>query len=93
MMIFKVIGVIIVISLIFVTVVQLVPLIPSKIPQPAFFKDSQFEVFRDMEPSSQTRENPWVGFLQEDVHANRTGPVGNFEGNDSPSGNAKLYYL
>jgi hypothetical protein len=90
MMIFKVIGLIIVIGLIFVTIVRLVPP-PEKISQPVSSSDNQFEVFRDMEPASQTRVNQWVGFLQEDVSVNRTGPIGDFEGNDSPSGNAKLY--
>ena len=89
MMIFKVIGLIIVIGLIFVTIVRLVPP-PEKIYQPVSSSDTQFEV-RDMEPASQTRVNQWVGFLQEDVSVNRTGPIGDFEGNDSPSGNAKLY--
>jgi hypothetical protein len=91
-MIFKVIGIILVIGLIFVTVVRFVPA-PAKISQPVSSYDNQFEVFRDMEPSSQTRENPWVGFLQEDMNKGRTGPIGDFVGNDSPSGNAKLYHL
>jgi hypothetical protein len=91
-MIFKIIGVIIVIGLIFMTVVRIVP--PSKkISQPVSSNDNQFEVFRDMEPASQTRENPWMGFLQEDLNKNQTGPIGDFDGNDSPSGNAKLYYF
>jgi hypothetical protein len=53
--------------------------------------DSQYQVFRDMEPASQVRENPWVGFIQEDV--SKTGPIGNFEGNDSSSGRAVLYMI
>ena len=44
-----------------------------------------------MEPADQTRENPWLGFLQEDVRVKRTGPIGDFIGNDSNSGNAILY--
>ena len=53
--------------------------------------DSQYQVFRDMEPASQIRENPWVGFIQED--ASKTGPTGTFEGHDSSSGNALLYMI
>jgi hypothetical protein len=53
--------------------------------------DNQYDVFRDMEPKSQTRENPWVGFLQEDLTKNRVGPIGNFVGNNSSSGKAVLY--
>jgi len=43
---------------------------------------SQFDVFRDMEPKSQIRENPWVGFIQEDVRRT-SGSLGDFTGNDS----------
>jgi hypothetical protein len=52
---------------------------------------SQFDVFRQMEPADQTRVNPWMGFLQEDVYANRTGPIGTFVGNDDYVRNAPLY--
>lgn len=52
---------------------------------------TQYQVFRDIESADQTRVNPWMGFLQEDVYANRTGPIGDFEGNDDPSPNAPLY--
>lgn len=44
-----------------------------------------------MEPADQTRENPWLGFLQEDVRKQRTGPIGNFVGYDDPSSKAPLY--
>ena len=54
---------------------------------------SQFDVFREMEPADQTRVNPWVGFLQEDVYANRTGPIGDFVGNDDYVRNAPLYSI
>jgi hypothetical protein len=54
---------------------------------------SQFDLFRDMEPVSQVRENVWVGFLQEDLTKNRTGPIGDFVGYDDPSPNAPLYKL
>ena len=50
-----------------------------------------FTVFRDMEPADQTRVNVWTGFLQEDVYKNRTGPIGNFVGNDDVSKKAPLY--
>ena len=52
---------------------------------------SQFTVFRDMEPADQTRVNPFMGILQEDVYANRTGPIGAFVGNDDYAKNAPLY--
>ena len=52
---------------------------------------TQFDVFRQMEPADQTRVNPWTGILQEDVYANRTGPVGDFIGNDDYTKNAPLY--
>ena len=89
-MIFAVIGIILVIVLVYVSIITLVPA-PAKISQPVSAYDNQFEVFRDMEPSSQVRENPWVGFLQEDIKQGRTGPIGEFVGNDSSAGNARLY--
>jgi len=52
-----------------------------------------FTVFRDMEPADQTRVNVWTGFLQEDVYKNRTGPIGNFVGNDDFAPRAPLYPL
>jgi len=52
-----------------------------------------FTVFRDMEPADQTRVNVWTGFLQEDVYQNRTGPIGDFVGNDDVSKNAPLYAI
>jgi hypothetical protein len=67
------------------------PPAPARISQSVPAYDNQFEVFRDMEPADQTRENPWLGFLQEDVRVKRTGPVGDFIGNDSTSGKAILY--
>ena len=54
---------------------------------------SQFTVFRDMEPADQTRVNAWTGFLQEDVYVNRTGPIGDFVGNDDYVKNAPLYSI
>ena len=45
------------------------------------------------ETDSQRREGAWVGFLQEDVFAKKTGPLGDFVGNDSPSGQAVLYAI
>ena len=55
--------------------------------------DNQYDVFRDMEPVSQTRENPWMGFLQVDLTQNASGPIGNFKGNDSRSGIALMYEI
>ena len=63
---------------------------PSVVSQPDE-SPSQFTVFRDMESADQTRVNPWVGFLQEDVYANRTGPIGTFVGNNDYVKNAPLY--
>ena len=60
-------------------------------PPPSDESPSQFEVFRQMEPADQTRVNPWVGFLQEDVYANRTGPIGTFVGKNDYVKNAPLY--
>jgi hypothetical protein len=69
------------------------PRAPARISQPVRAYDSQYDVFRDMEPNTQTRENPWVGFIQEDVYQNRTGPIGNFIGNDAKSGSAVAYMV
>ena len=44
-----------------------------------------------MEPATQTRVNQWTGFLQEDVYINRTGPIGDFVGNEDVTPNAPLY--
>ena len=65
----------------------------SSHPPPPDESPSQFDVFRQMEPADQTRVNPWVGILQEDVYVNRTGPIGNFVGNDDYVKNAPLYSI
>ena len=91
-MFFQLIAVLIVFFLLFMAYMRFPPA-PAQISQPVAAYDNQFDVFRDMEPSSQTRENPWIGFLQEDVQKNRTGPIGNFVGNDSRSGRAPLYMV
>jgi hypothetical protein len=57
-------------------------------PRPPFY-DAEF--LKEMD--SQRREGAWVGFLQEDVYAKKTGPLGEFVGNDSMSGNAPLYFI
>ena len=65
---------------------------PSVMSQPPPPPDvPAFTVFRDMEPADQTRVNVWTGFLQEDVYKNRTGPIGDFVGNDDVSNKARLY--
>jgi hypothetical protein len=66
---------------------------PARISQSVPAYDKQYDVFRDMEPNSQVRENPWIGFLQEDVSSGRTGPIGDFIGVYSKSGSAALYDL
>ena len=70
-----------------------IPAAPAQISQTVPAYDSQFEVFRDMEPNSQTLENAWVGFLQENVREGRTGPIGDFIGEDSSSGSAALFFF
>jgi hypothetical protein len=60
-------------------------------PPPPMESPSQFDVFRQMEPADQTRVNPWMGILQEDVYVNRAGPVGDFVGNNDYVKNAPLY--
>ena len=77
-------------------IVALVYMTWSRLPEPEVFKKqetngTQFTVFRDMESADQTRVNPWTGFLQEDVYANRTGPIGDFDGNNDYVKNAPLY--
>ena len=67
-------------------------IIPSAMSKPPPNPDAPaFTVFRDMEPADQTRVNVWTGFLQEDVYKNRTGPIGDFVGNDDVSKKAPLY--
>jgi hypothetical protein len=63
----------------------------TSLPPPQQESPSQFDVFRQMEPADQTRVNVWTGILQEDVYANRTGPIGIFVGNDDYAKNAPLY--
>jgi len=89
-MFFKVLALVLIAFLMYVAYVRFPPA-PARISQPVAAYDNQFEVFRDMEPADQTRENPWLGFLQEDVRKNRTGPIGNFVGYDDPSTKAPLY--
>lgn len=91
-MFLKLLAVVIVMFMLFIAYIRF-PQAPARISQPVPSYDNQFEVFRDMEPKSQTRENTWIGFLQEDVHKNRTGPIGNFTGTDSASGRAPLYMM
>ena len=91
-MIFTILGLVIILGLLWYAYTRFPPA-PAKISQTVPAYANQFEVFRDMEPADQTRENPWPGFIQEDVRKNRTGPIGNFVGADSPSGNAVLYAI
>jgi hypothetical protein len=91
-MIFTILGLAIVVWLAWFSYTTLTPA-PARISKPVPAYDNQYDVFRDMEPNSQIRENPWVGFIQEDVHTRRTGRIGDFVGADSRSGNAALYEL
>jgi hypothetical protein len=63
----------------------------SEPSEPPPMQETQFTVFRSMEPADQTRVNPWTGFLQEDVYANPFGPIGTFVGNDDVTPKAPLY--
>jgi hypothetical protein len=89
-MLFKLIAVVMVLYLLYLAYKRFPPA-PARISQTVAANDNQFDVFRDMEPADQTRENPWFGFLQEDVRVKRTGPIGDFIGADSNSGSAILY--
>jgi hypothetical protein len=91
-MLFKLIAVVIVLGLLYLAYKRFPPA-PARISQTVAANDNQFDVFRDMEPADQTRENPWLGFLQEDVRVKRTGPIGEFIGADSSSGSAVLYLV
>lgn len=72
----------------YMTYLRMKNAVESQPPPP---EETQYTVFRSMEPEDQTRVNPWVGILQEDVYANRAGPIGDFVGNDDASPNAPLY--
>jgi hypothetical protein len=80
-----------VVYLIWLSIMSVKTSCPPRVSQPVNAYDNQYDVFRDMEPSSQVRENPWMGFLQEDLTKNRTGPIGNFVGNESSSGKVPVY--
>jgi hypothetical protein len=79
----------------FLTYIVFIRISASVVSQPPPKDDgtggSQFDVFRQMEPADQTRVNPWTGILQEDVYVNRTGPIGDFVGNDDYVKSAPLY--
>lgn len=89
MLLLRALAVGVVVYVIYLSYARLPSTFSTQTPQPG----SQFEVFRDMEPADQTRENPWMGYLQEDVRANRAGPIGNFMGTPASSGDAHMYYL
>lgn len=91
-MFFKILALALVGFLIYIVYARF-PSAPAPLNQTVDASYSQFDLFRDLEPSSQTRENAWVGFLQEDLTKNRTGPIGSFVGFDDPSPNAPLYRL
>lgn len=78
--------------LLYISYVRL-PMPPVLTPQINSPYESQYELFRDMEPDSQTRVNAWTGFLQEDVTVNRTGPIGNFQGKVDDPRRARLYMV
>ena len=91
-MFFKVLALVIIAFLMYTAYLRFPPA-PARISQTVAAYDNQFEVFNDMQPNDQTQVNPWVGFLQEDVYKNRTGPIGSFVGYNDPSPNAPLYYM
>lgn len=74
--------------LLFLSILRMKPAIESR---PPLDTETAYTVFRSMEPADQTRVNAWTGILQEDVYANRTGPIGTFMGNDDYAKNAPLY--
>lgn len=74
--------------LLFLSILRMKPAIESR---PPLDTETAYTVFRSMEPVDQTRVNAWTGILQEDVYANRTGPIGTFMGNDDYAKNAPLY--
>ena len=39
----------------------------------------------DFFPEIRIRANPWIGFLQEDVYKDPSGPIGNFVGKEDSS--------
>jgi hypothetical protein len=90
-MISVILGIIIIVILAYIAYTRLPP--PGVRQPPVAAYDNQFELFRDMEPETQTRENPWIGFLQEDTANLGTGPIGEFMGADSSSGSAWLYTI
>jgi hypothetical protein len=57
-------------------------------PRPPFY-DADFL----KETDNQRRTGAWVGLLQEDVYQKKIGPIGDFIGNDSNSGNAPMYFI
>ena len=79
-----------VLAVAFVLYIAISRMVSSR-PPPSEESPSQFDVFREMEPADQTRVNPWTGILQENVYENRTGPIGDFIGNDDYVKNAPLY--
>lgn len=91
MFIITLFGVALVIYLVWLAISSVKTSCPPRISPAVNAYDNQYDVFRDMEPKSQVRENPWVGFLQEDLTKNRTGPIGDFIGNNSASGTAVLF--
>lgn len=70
-MIFEVIGLVIVTVLLYLVVIKIAP-VPT-VSQNGPTSDSE------MMNDSQIRENPWVGFLQEDVRQG-SGSTGDFRG-------------
>lgn len=59
-MFFKLLAIIIVMFLLFMAYMRF-PQAPARVSQPVAAYDNQYDVFRDMEPKTQTRENPWLG--------------------------------
>lgn len=91
MFIITLFGCALVIYLIWLSISTIKTSCPPRVSQAVNAYDNQYDVFRDMESKSQVRENPWMGFLQEDLTKNRTGPIGNFIGNNSSSGHVDSY--
>lgn len=92
-MIFIVLGLLIVLWLVYMSLKRFPK--PNKLPDPdeTFVNYSQYEVFRDLEPKTQTRTNPMTGFLAEDIDLNPDGSIGTFTGREDYVRRAPLYMI
>jgi hypothetical protein len=52
-----------------------------------------YDVFTQDMAQPGPRANPWSEFIQENVYVQRTGPIGDFSGQERGSRNAPLYMI